>query len=193
MGCGSIDPGLPDIHGAIGLAAVRHVPYAFPPHEHIGNAANDRPDDIGRAVGPAGSGGALSDVPDFRDGTGRGGADLCDAGYRRDVEAGGTCHRPYGLQCTRTTAPRTKSEAVIKNSIFQKNLRWIFEDRFSCEEGVYRAYTTDEQGNIDRKDKQIHQLPEAPPPPKDPPPKPPKLPPEEDEPELPDEEEYPPP
>lgn len=79
------------------------------------------------------------------------------------------------------------------NSIFQKNLRWIFEDRFSCEEGVYRAYTTDEQGNIDRKDRQIHQLPEAPPPPKDPPPKPPKLPPEEEEPELPDEEEYPPP
>ena len=86
MGCGSIDPGLPDIHGAIGLAAVRHVPDTFPPHEHIGNAADDRPDDIGRAVGPAGSGGALSDVPDFRDGTGRGGADLCDAGYRRDVK-----------------------------------------------------------------------------------------------------------
>ncbi len=48
-----------------------------------------------------------------------------------------------------------KSEAVIKESIFQKNLRWIFEDRFSCEEGVYRAYTTDEQGNIDRKATQI--------------------------------------
>lgn len=58
---------------------------------------------------------------------------------------------------------------------------------------VYRAYTTDEQGNIDRKAAQIHQLPEAPPPPNDPPPKPPKLSPEEDEPELPDEEEYPPP
>ena len=58
---------------------------------------------------------------------------------------------------------------------------------------MYRAYTTDEQGNIYRKAAQIHQLPEAPPPPKDPPPKPPKLPPEEDEPELPDEEEYPPP
>lgn len=86
-----------------------------------------------------------------------------------------------------------KSEAVIKESIFQRNLRWIFEDRFSCEKGVYRAYTTDEQGNIDRKAAQIHQLPEAPPPPKDPPPKPPKLPPEEDEPELPEEEEYPPP
>ena len=89
MGCGSIDTGLPDIHGAIGLAAVRHVPYAFPPHEHIGNAAYDRPDDIGRAVGPAGSGGALSDVPDFRDGESRGGADLCDGGYRRDVEERG--------------------------------------------------------------------------------------------------------
>ena len=86
MGCGSIDTGLPDIHGAIGLAAVRHFPYAFPPHEHIGNAADDRPDDIGRAVGPAGSGGALSDVPDFRDGESRGGADICDGGYRRDVE-----------------------------------------------------------------------------------------------------------
>lgn len=86
MGCGSIDTGLPDIHGAIGLAAVRHVPYAFPPHEHIGNAADDRPDDIGRAVGPAGSGGALSDVPDFRDGESRGGADICDGGYRRDVK-----------------------------------------------------------------------------------------------------------
>ena len=162
MGCGSIDPGLPDIHGAIGLAAVRHVPYAFPPHEHIGNAADDRSDDIGRAICPAGSGGALSDIPDFRDGESCGGADLCDGGYRRDVEA-----RGY--------------------------LRWIFEDRFSCEEGVYRAYTTDEQGNIDRKAAQIHQLPEAPPPPNDPPPKPPKLPPEEEEPELPDEEEYPPP
>ena len=89
MGCGSIGHGLPDIHGAVGLSAVRHVPYAFPPHEHIGNAADDRPDDIGRAVGPAGSGGAMSDVPDFRDGTSRGGADICDGGYRRDVEERG--------------------------------------------------------------------------------------------------------
>ena len=86
MGCGSIDPGLPDIHGAIGLAAVGHVPYAFPPHEHIGNAADDRPDDIGRAVGPAGSGGALSDISYLNDRPCRGGADLCDAGYRRDVK-----------------------------------------------------------------------------------------------------------
>ena len=120
MGCGSIDPGLPDIHGAIGLAAVRHVPDTFPSHKHIGNAADDRSDDIGRAVGPAGSGGAMSDVPDFRDGESCGGADICDGGCCRDVEAGGTCHRPYGLQCTRTTAPRPKSEAVIKLNISEK-------------------------------------------------------------------------
>ena len=98
MECGSIDPGLPDIHGAIGLAAVRHVPDAFPPHEHIGNAADDRSDDIGCAVGPAGSGGDMSDVPDFRDGESCGGADLCDGGYRRDVK-----QRPRN----------NKSEAVI--------------------------------------------------------------------------------
>ena len=40
-----------------------------------------------------------------------------------------------------------------------RDLRWIFEDRFVSEEGVYRAYTTDEKTNIDQKAAQITPLP----------------------------------
>ena len=33
-------------------------------------------------------------------------------------------------------------------------LRFIFEDRFILEKGVYRVYTTDEKMNIDQKETQ---------------------------------------
>ena len=45
------------------------------------------------------------------------------------------------------------NENLLQNVEFA-DLRWIFEDRFIFEEGVYRAYTTDEKRNIYRKDAQ---------------------------------------
>ena len=36
-----------------------------------------------------------------------------------------------------------------------RDIGFIFEDRFLFEEGVYRAYTTDEKRNIDPKETKI--------------------------------------